>query len=81
MRRHMLSMCICLFVVVVVLMLTSQHQSDWINVDVISLSFRHFVYTCSEHDEQNDQADRPHDELVYSRHQIRTHQYLIADRS
>ena len=80
MRRHMLSMCICLFVVVV-LMLTSQHQSDWINVDVISLYFRHLVCTCSEHDEQNDQADRPHDELVYSRHKIRTHQYLIADRS
>ena len=38
MRRHMLSMCICLFVVVVLLMLTSQHQSDWINVDVISPS-------------------------------------------
>ena len=57
MRRHMLSMCICLFVVVVVLMLTSQHQSDWINVDVISPSGRHLVYTCSETDEQNDQTD------------------------
>ena len=53
----MLSMCICLFVVVVVLMLTSQHQNDWITVDVTSPSGRHLVHTCTETDEQNDQTD------------------------